>query len=177
MAKIKKDGIKNMHCSTCKTWMTEFYVSRHLHSKSHFTKKVLHTEHLRKDLWLAKRSRKKSPSAFKVYDFRQKKATPKMQSKDEQYKVAGDDIQNYSKVQAFIQMYIKPVTNLKSSTMIHEIIRIAVRTSQSPFLILMKFLAETNFVKLPVEFFNKEHSRFKFVPLKKSECYPSFHRG
>lgn len=76
------------------------YVSRHIHSKYHFTKKGFQTEHSRKDLWLTKRSRKKSPSAFKDYDFQQKKATPKMQSEDEQYKVAGDDIQNYSKVQA-----------------------------------------------------------------------------
>lgn len=39
MVKIKKDRIKNIYCGTCKTWMTEFYVSRHLCSKSHFMKK------------------------------------------------------------------------------------------------------------------------------------------
>ena len=37
--KLKKDGLKNIYCDTCKRWMNEFYVSRHLQSKSHFMKK------------------------------------------------------------------------------------------------------------------------------------------
>lgn len=48
MVKIKKDGIKNMYCSTCEKWMTEFYVSRHLHSKSHFIKKHFQKNRLQK---------------------------------------------------------------------------------------------------------------------------------
>lgn len=36
---IKKDGIRSIYCASCKKWMTEFYVSRHLQSKFHFTKK------------------------------------------------------------------------------------------------------------------------------------------
>lgn len=39
MVKIIKDGVKNIYCVTCKKWMTDFYVIRHVHSKSHFTKK------------------------------------------------------------------------------------------------------------------------------------------
>lgn len=37
--KSKKDGLRNIYCCSCKKYMTEFYVNRHLQSKYHFTKK------------------------------------------------------------------------------------------------------------------------------------------
>ena len=48
MEKIKKVGVKNIYCSVCDTWVTEFYVSRHIKSKSHFTKKFFEKEYLKK---------------------------------------------------------------------------------------------------------------------------------
>ena len=37
--KLKKRS-KTIYCAPCKKWMTDLYVSRHVRSKSHFTKKV-----------------------------------------------------------------------------------------------------------------------------------------
>ena len=52
---FKKDVIKNIYCATCEKWMTDFYVSRHIHSKFHYTKKFFATEHLHKNQSQAKR--------------------------------------------------------------------------------------------------------------------------
>lgn len=85
MGKIRKDGVKNIYCSTCEKWMTEFYVSRHIHSKSHFTKKLFQTEHLQKTL--KSNVKKNLPSALKHAKGNKKKLTRIIQTEYEQFKL------------------------------------------------------------------------------------------
>ena len=59
MGKIKKGGSKNMFCSTCKTWMTEYYVQRHLTSKSHFSNKYFEQTDMKSMGKKKKRTQKK----------------------------------------------------------------------------------------------------------------------
>ena len=73
MGKLKKDGIKNIYCSTCEKWITEFYVSRRIHSKFHFTKKFFATEHLHKKQSQTKRVMKKQSGVNKSSNGKQKK--------------------------------------------------------------------------------------------------------
>lgn len=80
MVKIKKDGLKNIFCATCKSWMTEFYVSRHLYSKSHFTKK-----HFEKKIY--KRKSKLSTCSTTTQKFK----TPERKEEYE-YEIKGDTI-------------------------------------------------------------------------------------
>lgn len=75
--------------------MTEFYVSRHIHSKFHFTKKFCQTEHLQNKLSLVKRAKKKQY----VSNCKQKKATLAIPSAYEHYKIQGATIQKYSNVE------------------------------------------------------------------------------
>ena len=65
MGKLKKDGIKNIYCSTFEKWMTKFYVSRHIHSKFHFTKKLIATERLHKKRSRTKRLKERQSGANK----------------------------------------------------------------------------------------------------------------
>ena len=82
MGKIKKDGVKNIYCATCMKWMTEFYVSRHLHSKFHFTKKFFNAEqHQQKKHSQLKRAKKKQHVFHKNYNSKQKKLKIPLQSK------------------------------------------------------------------------------------------------
>ena len=92
MVKIKKDGVKNIYCSTCAKWMTEFYVSRHIHSKSHFTKKFFQTEHLQKAL----HAKKKLPSTLKHAKGNKKKPRQVIKPGYEHYRIHGDVIKNCS---------------------------------------------------------------------------------
>ena len=62
--------------------MTEFYVYRHIHSKSHFTKKLFQTEPLQKTLKLAKGIKSKS--------------TRVIHTEYEQYRIHGDTIKKCS---------------------------------------------------------------------------------
>ena len=112
MGKRKKDGIKNIYCSTCEKWMTEFYVSRHIHSKFHFTKKFFATEHLHKKQSQTKRLKKRQSGANK--NCKQKKITATVQSDYQQYKIKGGTIQNCScDVE---DLDLRKATNLSPST-------------------------------------------------------------
>lgn len=90
MGKITKDGVKNIYCSTCEKWMTEFYVSRHILSKSHFTKKFFQTEHLQKTL--KSHVKKKLPSVLKHAKGNKKKSTRVIQPEYEHYRIHGATI-------------------------------------------------------------------------------------
>ena len=92
MVKVRKDNIKNMYCSTCNKWMTEFYLSRHIQSKFHFTKKYFQTEYLHKSISLKKHSKKKRSAASKSSKTNQKKPAPVVQPQHEHYEIQGDVI-------------------------------------------------------------------------------------
>ena len=113
MGKLKKDGIKNIYCSTCEKWMTEFYVSRHIHSKFHFTKKFFATEHLHKKQSQTKRVKKKQSGVNKSSNGKQKKITATVQSDYQQYKIKGGTIQNCSNVE---DLDLRKATNIWPST-------------------------------------------------------------
>ena len=74
--------------------MTEFYVSSHIHSKSHFIKKVFQTKHLQKTL--QSHVKKKLPSALKRAKGNKKKSTQVIQAGYEHYKIHGDAIKKCS---------------------------------------------------------------------------------
>ncbi|WAR26053.1 hypothetical protein MAR_011757 [Mya arenaria] len=46
--KVRKSGVKNIYCSTCKKWITDCFVGRHVQSKTHFMKNQNHELHPRK---------------------------------------------------------------------------------------------------------------------------------
>ena len=94
MGKLKKDGIKNIYCSTCEKRMTEFYVSRHIHSKFHFAKKFFATEHLHKKQSKTKRLKERQSGANK--NCKQENITATVQTDNQQYKIKGGTIQNCS---------------------------------------------------------------------------------
>ena len=48
MGKVKRDAVKNIYCVTCDKFMTEFYVSRHIKTKYHFTEKFFDKQYLKK---------------------------------------------------------------------------------------------------------------------------------
>ena len=88
MGKVKKDSVKNIFCGTCMKWMTEIYVTRHLHSKFHFTKKLFSTEqHLQEKQSKIKRARKKQYVVNKNYNGKQKKVKIPVPSEYQQYKI------------------------------------------------------------------------------------------
>ena len=90
MGKILKDGVKNIYCSTCEKWMTEFYVSRHIHSKSHFTNRLFQSEKLQKTLKL--NVSKKSSSSQKQAKGNQMKSARVKGTEYEQYRIHADTI-------------------------------------------------------------------------------------
>ena len=119
MGKIKKDGIKNIYCSTCKTWMTEFYVSRHINSKSHFTKKIFETEHWHKQLLSVKRTKKKCGHR------KAKQATTS--SEYDRYQIQGDNVQNYTNFQ---DIHLTSETNQTSTGCLGDTMETENLTSQ-----------------------------------------------
>lgn len=113
MGKLKKDGVKNIYCATCEKWMTEYYVSRHIHSKSHFTKKFFMREHLQKKLSTIKRVKKKQSVAVKSSSAKQKKATLPIQPEYQHYKVQSDVNQKTGDVEDW---HLRGATSRSSST-------------------------------------------------------------
>lgn len=87
--KVRKSCLKNIYCATCKKWMTEFNVSRHISSKLHM-KKLDWKKCVQKQTLSFNTQKSSTCSAQSSGDFKNK--TPEKQQDYEHFQLQSDTI-------------------------------------------------------------------------------------
>lgn len=105
---VRKGCLKNIYCSTCKKWMIEFNVSRHISSKLHMTRRSEKEKRLQKETLTSRPKRLTSCSSG---DFKSK--TPEKQQEYEQFQLQGDTLKKCSHTHQNI--FMKSCNDLLSS--------------------------------------------------------------